>query len=44
MELLVFSGIWTRLSSRSGRWRYLHRAIDREGNLLDSMLSEHTDK
>jgi putative transposase len=25
----------------SGRWRYLYRAIDREGNLLDSMLSEH---
>jgi transposase-like protein len=28
----------------SGRWRYLYRAIDREGNLLDSMLSEHRDK
>jgi putative transposase len=28
----------------SGRWRYLYRAIDREGNLLDSMLSEHHDK
>jgi transposase-like protein len=27
-----------------GRWRYLYRAIDREGNLLDSMLSEHRDK
>jgi len=25
----------------SGRWRYLYRAIDRDGNLLDSMLSEH---
>jgi transposase-like protein len=24
--------------------RYLYRAIDREGNLLDSMLSEHRDK
>ena len=28
----------------SGRWRYLYRAIDRDGNLLDSMLSEHRDK
>ena len=28
----------------SGRWRYLYRAIDREGNLLDSMLSKHRDK
>ena len=28
----------------SGRWRYLYRATDREGNLLDSMLSEHRDK
>ncbi len=28
----------------SGRWLYPYRAIDREGNLLDSMLSEHKDK
>ena len=28
----------------SGKWRYLYRAIDREGNLLDSMLSEHRDR
>jgi putative transposase len=28
----------------SGRWRYLYRAIDREGNLLDSMLSAQRDK
>ena len=27
-----------------GQWRYLYRAIDRAGNLLDSMLSEHRDK
>ncbi|MCH7970405.1 MAG: IS6 family transposase [Chloroflexi bacterium] len=27
-----------------GCWRYLYRAIDRDGNLLDSMLSEHRDK
>jgi putative transposase len=27
-----------------GRWRYLYRAIDRDGNLLDSMLSEHLNK
>ena len=26
------------------RWCYLYRAIDREGELLDSMLSEHRDK
>ncbi len=28
----------------AGRWRYLYRAIDREGNLLDSMLSEQRDR
>ncbi len=28
----------------SGRWCYLYRAIDREGSLLDSMLSEHRDR
>ncbi len=27
-----------------GRWCYLYRAIDRAGNLLDSMLSEHRDR
>jgi putative transposase len=24
-----------------GRWCYLHRAVDRDGNLIDPMLSEH---
>ena len=28
----------------SGRWCYLYPAIDRDGELLDSMLSEHRDK
>jgi transposase-like protein len=28
----------------AGRWCYLYRAIDREGELLDSMLSERRDK
>ena len=27
----------------SGVWKYLYRAIDRDGNLVDSMLSEHRD-
>ena len=27
----------------AGRWTYLYRAIDREGNLVDSMLSQHRD-
>jgi putative transposase len=26
-----------------GRWAYLYRAIDRDGNLVDAMLSEHRD-
>jgi transposase-like protein len=26
-----------------GTWKYLYRAIDRDGNLIDSMLSEHRD-
>ena len=26
-----------------GRWTYLYRAIDRDGNLIDAMLSEHRD-
>jgi transposase-like protein len=28
----------------AGRWCYLYRAIDRDGELIDSMLSEHRDK
>ena len=28
----------------AGRWRYLYRAIDGDGNLLDSLLSEHRDR
>ena len=28
----------------AARWCYLYRAIDRDGTLLDSMLSEHRDK
>ena len=28
----------------AGRWCYLYRAIDRDGALSDSMLSEHRDK
>lgn len=27
----------------SGVWKYLYRAIDRDGNLIDSRLSEHRD-
>jgi putative transposase len=27
----------------NGKWHYLYRAIDRDGNLVDSMLSEHRD-
>ena len=26
-----------------GRWTYLYRAIDRDGNLIDAMLSENRD-
>ena len=26
-----------------GRWTYLYRAIDRDGNLIDAVLSEHRD-
>ncbi len=26
-----------------GRWTYFYRAIDRDGNLVDAMLSEHRD-
>jgi transposase-like protein len=26
-----------------GRWAYLYRAIDRDGSLVDTMLSEHRD-
>jgi putative transposase len=28
----------------NGRWRYLYRAIYRDGNLLESMLSKHRNK
>src|ERR1700710_1820967 len=26
-----------------GKWAYLYRAVDRDGNLIDTMLSEHRD-
>ena len=26
-----------------GKWAYLYRAVDRDGNLIDAMLSEHRD-
>jgi putative transposase len=26
-----------------GQWRYIYRAFDRNGNLIDAMLSEHRD-
>ena len=26
-----------------GRWTYLYRAVDQDGNLIDAMLSEHRD-
>ena len=26
-----------------GQWAYLYRAVDRDGNLIDAMLSEHRD-
>ena len=32
---------WVRVR---GRWCYLYRAIDRDGSLLDSMLSDHRDR
>jgi DDE domain len=31
------------ISTVRGRWRYLYRAIDRDGALVDVMLSEHRD-
>jgi hypothetical protein len=26
-----------------GKWAYLYRAVDRDGNLIDALLSEHRD-
>jgi putative transposase len=37
-------GIQTRHIKVKGRWTYLYRAIDREGNLGDVLLSEKCDK
>jgi len=40
----VAAGMLMRLMSEwRGQWRYLHRAIDRDGALIDVMLSEHRD-
>ena len=43
---LGFGASWcvdeTYLKVRS-RWTYLYRTIDRDGNLMDTMLSEHRD-
>ena len=33
----------TYIKIKKGRWHYLYRAIDRDGNLVDTMLSETRD-
>ena len=38
----VAAGMLTYIKIR-GRWVYLYRAIDRDGWLVDTMLSEHRD-
>jgi len=41
---LASAGTLTRHTLKlRGRWLYLYRAIDREGNLIDAMLSKHRD-
>src|SRR4029434_113235 len=37
------SAAW-HYSNAKGRWTYLYRAIDRDGNLVDVLLSEKRDK
>lgn len=32
-----------RLTSKKGKWKYLYRAIDREGRTIDFMLSHSRD-
>ena len=36
-------GVEVAIAPVRGRWRYLYRAIDRDGALVDVMLSEHRD-
>jgi putative transposase len=36
-------GVEVDIAPVRGRWRYLYRAIDRDGALVDVMLSEHRD-
>jgi putative transposase len=42
-RLTDWAGIEKTYLNVRGQWRYLYRAVDRNGNLIDTMLSEHRD-
>jgi putative transposase len=42
-ELAAAGMLMRRMSEWRGQWRHLHRAIVRDGVLIDVMLSEHRD-
>ena len=38
-------GGWTRRTSKiKGQWKYLYRAVDRDGQTIDLLLTVHRDK
>jgi transposase-like protein len=42
-RLTDWAGIEKTYLKVRGRWCYLYRAVDRDGNLIDAMLNEHRD-
>ena len=38
------AGAWTRHILKWGEWRYLYRAVDKYGETIDFLLTEHRDK
>jgi len=40
---LVIGGSWMRRMSRSTAWRYVYRAIDQDGQVIDVLVSAHRD-
>ena len=42
-RLTDWAGIEKTYLNVRGQWRYLYRAVDRNGNLIDTMRSDHRD-
>ena len=43
MSGFVAESRWRHLGLGSGQWRYLYRAVDKQGQTIDFLLTEHRD-